>query len=260
MNNKNKILSITNDLTMTLSFSHLWFIGIILIINVILFVFSLIQGGSFSTFSYSTASIYMLIMGFIAAYHYFPMYVQLGITRKNSFLGNMYGAILGALVLVIFLLLISGLEHFLVQVFNFSAEAGLTSFESLFGFAEGSERQINHFLFENTIFASLSRIILTAATFWGTILLTYSIGWMIGTSFYKPGIVGKISTIITGITFALILDVFWGEDGLVSFLPELATEGLLFTRWAIGISGTLLMIGISLWIIRKLTKRIPIKL
>lgn len=117
MTKQKKANMIAKDVTEYLSFAHLWYLGIIIVIYIILFILlGRLEApvSDFLNFSYSSSSIYIIIMGAISSYYFFPMYVQLGVTRKQTFKGNVVGALGGALTLVILSAIISLLQHLLL--------------------------------------------------------------------------------------------------------------------------------------------------
>lgn len=259
MNNLKKKWQIGKDVIKYLSFAHLGYSGIIFVIYLILF---LIMGRleapfpGFLNFSYSSAPIYMSIMGGITAYHYFPMYVQLGVTRKQSFIGNMIGAIGGAITLVLFTLLITVVIQLVLRVFNLTETDNLMLFERYVSISEDST--ISEFLSGTTFVAGFSRWAITLVSYWLSMVINYTVGWMIGIGFYRGKSLSGIGSIILGILFLFVRDIFW-EGSVLPFVPDINLEGNPILYWVVSLIVATVILGSLLWIIRTMTKKIPIK-
>jgi hypothetical protein len=258
MNKQKKKWKIGKDLTEYLSFANIWYLGILVVIFILMFIFlgrfdAPIQ--NFLSFSHGASKIYMIVMGAIGAYYFVPMYVQLGVTRKQSVIGNGIGAVGGTLTLVLFTIIIGVVQHLIFQGLNIAIADEQSLFLTFMNFTGGSGN--NHFLLEQTFLANLSRWLITFSSFWLSVLLGYMIGWLIGTGFYRNIIYG-IGTILMGIVFTTISDFLWGGSAL-PFVPDVTFQGNPLNLWIIGFVITILLIGIGFWVIRQLTKRIKIK-
>lgn len=259
MNKQKKKWEIAKDLMGYLSYSHLWYLGIIVVIYILMFVFlGNIEApiSDFLTFSHGSSKIYMLIMGIIGAYYFIPMYVQMGVTRKQSVIGNALGAVGGALTLVLFASIIGIVQHLIFQGLNLTVADNQSLFQTYLNFPEGTNT--THFLLGQTFIARISRWAITFLSFWISVLLDYMIGWMIGTGFYRSGVIGGVGTILVGMLFAAVSDVFW-SDGVLPFTAEVTFQSDPFFLWTIAVTVTLILIGLAFWMIRQLTKRMTIK-
>lgn len=260
MTKQKKANMIAKDVTEYLSFAHLWYLGIIIVIYIILFILlGRLEApvSDFLNFSYSSSSIYIIIMGAISSYYFFPMYVQLGVTRKQTFKGNVVGALGGALTLVILSAIISLLQHLLFRLFNWTITDNQHLIENFIQFSE--ETPFTSFLLGTSFLSQFSRWVMTLFSFWLTTVLNYAIGWMIGTGFYRASLFGGVGTILVGIFSLLVSEFFWDNSALV-FLPEIRLEGNPLLLWVIAIVLTAAIIAFILWLIRQLTKKMPIKL
>lgn len=259
MNKQKKKWLIAKDLTEYLSFAHLWYLGIIVVIFILMFIFlGRIEApiSDFLSFSHGSSKVYMLIMGIISAYYFIPMYVQMGVTRKQTVIGNAIGAVGGALTLVLLATIISGIQHLIFEGFDLTVANEESLFQIVMNFPEGTES--THFLLGQSFFAGLSRWLITLSSFWLSVLLDYMIGWLIGTGFYHRGVVGGVGTILIGMLLAAISDVFW-NDGILPFMPDVTFQGDPFYLWLVAIVATIVLIGVAFWLIRQLTKRMTIK-
>lgn len=260
MNKQKKKWMIGKDLTEFLSFSHLYYLGIIVVIYIVMFI---LLGrmdapiSDFLNFSYSSTTIYMIIMGAIGAYYFFPMYVQLGVTRKQTFFGNVIGALGGAFTLVLFTVIISLLQHLIFRLFNWTITDSQVLIENFINFSE--ETTATHFLLGTSFLSGLSRWAITLLSFWLSTVLNYAVGWMIGTGFYRASLFGGVGTILLGILFLLVSDIFWSGN-VLPFLPEIRLEGNPLMLWFVALLVITIIIALIFWFIRQLTKKMPIKL
>lgn len=260
MNKQKKKWMIGQDVTEFLSFAHLWYLGIIVVIYIILFV---LLGrldepvSDFLSFTYSSTTIYMIIMGAIGAYYFFPMYVQLGVTRKQTFFGNMIGSLGGALTLVIFTVVISLIQHLIFRLFDWTIADNQALIENFINFSE--DMTGTHFLLGTSFLSGLSRWAITLLSFWISTVFNYAIGWLIGTGFYRASLFGGVGTILLSILFLLASDVFWSGN-VLPFLPEIRLEGSPLMLWVVALLVITALIALIFWLIRKLTKQMPVRL
>lgn len=261
-----KEFNIATDTFWMLSFAHLIFLGIMLLIylGVYFILIPYFEGGlatthDFLTFTLTSAYIYMLIMGIIGAYYYFPMYVQFGVTRKKTFIGTILGLLGGAISFVILAGLLSGILQLIFNGLglNIAFEAPLLN--SFMEIEEGTALQGSGFLAQNTLLAGASRLGITLISYAGTITLWYVIGWMVGTAFYRSGVIKGIGFILLALFIVMFADLLWG-NGLLGILPRINLGASIFSQWFLALIGTVGLIAVTLWIIRALTKRITIKL
>lgn len=208
---------------------------------------------------------FMLAMGIIiSAYTYQPMFVQFGVTRKQTFVANLIGVVAGIGLLVLLAAVLSAIQQVIYNILSISISQDMLHVQQLLDFGEGIESIPNHFLLEHSLFAFTSRWIMVMLTFGLSIFHDYVIGWMIGTGFYIGGLKAGFSMIATGILFFSISDLIWG-DGLITLVPLewISWEWLEasihpFIGWILAIIGTLAMTIFSLWIIRTMTKKMVI--
>lgn len=191
----------------------------------------------FLTFSFSSAKIYLIIIGIIGGYHYFPMFVQLGVSRKQSFKGMALGMFSGAAILVLMAILVSSIQRFVLP--NDAIRAELL---------------VDTLLSTNQQGNLVVRWGLTLLIFCLSATLDLVIGWLLAAGFYKGKQLIKLGSLLLGI-FLFANGMLW-EIEAWTFLP-----GLTFIDHSLSrIVWTLLAIGFGLLVIRQLTKRVTIKL
>lgn len=204
----------------------------------------------FYNFTHGAAKWYMLIYGAIGANYYFPMYVQLGVTRKKTFIGTILGVFAGAISLVILALFISEVHQLVVGLLGLEVAWDTPLFHTFVG---------NGFPENNTFLAAVGRLGITMLSYMVSVVLDYAIGWMSGTAYYRGNIWKGMGAILLGFLTILLADLMWG-DGFLAFLPRLTLGPNALAQWLFAMLGTVVLIGLLLWLIRALTKQITIKL
>lgn len=272
MNNKKKEFTIAADITYLLTQWHLWVIGILLVIQVIVFILSgqgtvnvpgLIGATSegnlilndFLTFAHDSSGMYMIIVGLIASYYFAPEYVRVGVTRKKAFKGVAIGAAGGVSSLIVLSALLALLQLGSVQLFGLPIETNFTLVHSIFELEESS----GHFLFGSNIVAFITRWGLSLLTFWLSAFLSFAVGWMVGTAFYRFNIIIGILTIPLGFIIFMVNSTFWSSD-ISLFFSRTANTDMIFVNWLVSFAAMLFLITFTLWVIRQFTKRMAIKL
>lgn len=257
MNNQQNEFKIAEDVSWRFFYANLTFIGIMLLIYLALYLGlipfleeSITVRPDFLRFSYPSTKLYLIIYGIIGAIYYFPMYVQLGATRKKTFKGTTVGLLVGVISLVILTVVVS--EGTIIISEWFSTEISWDS-SLYYSFVE------NDFLDNDTFLASIGRLSVTMFSFIVNALLNYSIGWMFGSAYYRGGFKKSINFIFIGLVTMILVDLLWGND-FSTILPRVTVGSNGFIQWLIAIVGSLILTGILLWIIRNLTKQITIKL
>lgn len=240
--NLKKLKQVTLDTIGYLSVSHLYYLGIVLGIHIALIVLAVYLSGSGSTssfldFSFGSSKVYLIVMGMIAGYHYFPMFVQFGVSRKTTFFGKLLGMAVAAGTLILLTILIAVLQAWVLPD-NFIQVASFT--DSLAYFNQ----------YDNLIL----RWMLAIFTYWLTALLDLLIGWMVGAAFYQEKVLLKLGSLLIGIVFVAI-SMLW-EIPVWTWVPQLIVLERLPARWLI----TLAAIVAGSFTIRQFTKKIRIKL
>jgi len=262
-NKQRKELSIAQDTFWTLTFSHVVFLGVMLLIyfGVFFVLVPYFEGGvrttpDFLTFSQSAANIYILIMGIIGAYYYFPMYVEFGVTRKKTFMGSVLGLIAGSISLVVLAVIISGILQLIFSGLGMNIAWDTTLFNNFIDSGEAMINQGRSVLAQNTFLAGVGRLGITMISYTVFLMLFYTIGWMIGTTFYRSGVFKGVGSILLALFIIMIGAALWG-DGI---LPRISLGAGIMSQWFLAVVGTIILIALLLWMIRALTKRITIKL
>jgi len=265
-NKQRKELSIAKETFWTLTFSHLFFLGILLLIyfGIFFVLVPYLEGAvtptpDFLSMTQSSSNIYILIMGIIGAYYYFPMYVQFGVTRKKTFIGTVLGLIAGSISLVVLAVVISGILQLIFSGLGMNITWDTNLFSNFIGFGEDTLAQGSGFLTQNTFLAGAGRLGITMLTYTISLILYYTVGWMIGTSFYRSGVFKGVGSILLALLVLMLADSFWG-GGVIDILPRMTLGAGIMSQWFLAFVGTMVLIALLLWIIRALTKRITIKL
>ncbi len=238
----------------------LFFLGIIVLVQIIQHVIALNTGNANTSFFVSahvSSRIYMLVIGIITAYSFLPYYVQNGVTRKDYFKGIALGSFALAIAITLITLLLAGLEHLLVSGLNLPLVLESSS---------AIELEVEEVFIANLIQTLIVPSPLEASGFSliGISLATlgkyfyYVVGWMIGSAYYRyNGLVG-LGTILLSILLGMVYSSFWGTPVGV-FLPFGRLLLSLTLPMATSFLGSVLVIGFILCCIRHLTKRVPIK-
>ncbi|ABR50034.1 conserved hypothetical protein [Alkaliphilus metalliredigens QYMF] len=220
-----------------------WYISIILIIHLILqlvlprFVPDVEEINlSFMIMFFQSSKIYMAIIGIIACYSFLPFFVKNGITRRDYFIGSSVAAVGVSFSILLVSAVITVVLQFLAPILGYSPNIVPVAF------LDTTSLWIVPII-------SLSLII----------LCYYIAGWVIAVGFYRYNNLRRIGFIAIGLFYVSVTDLIW-EGGLSH--PLIAKLNIPFPDLSIGLSVgvTSLLIGLGLWFIRSLTKRIPIKL
>ncbi|QCR32247.1 hypothetical protein [Lysinibacillus sp. SGAir0095] len=234
------------------------FLGIMLIIQIIKTVMSSINGNEVNTYFVATfiaSNIFMLVIGIISAYGFIPHFVSNGVTRKDYFIGTIFGTIGLALSIPIVSAIITSISKLIINLLNLQVTIG--SFENR---VTESDDHIIADLVTSVIFSpyiELSSSWLLAILVFALNIFTYYVaGWLIGAAFSRLGIIGGILSIIIGFI------VIQTEDILLSTSLGLNVPSFALTielPSIVSIMVILIIIALCLWIIRQLTKRMRVK-
>ncbi|UNC93215.1 hypothetical protein [Candidatus Contubernalis alkaliaceticus] len=218
----------------------LWYIPIVTAASLILlqFVPGMQENGlNQMSMIYQSSKIFMLVIGIIFCNALLSYYVKNGITRKDYFLGSAIAAAVVAFSIMIISAIITGILQ-LLGVFSNNSPGG-----------------IRLEFIENTSSTWVIPVIALSL-----ILLCYYIaGWTISVGFYRYGNLGGFGFIGIAILFVSIMDLLW--EGSLS-LPLLASISIPVPYLTVPLSiiGTLILIFLGLWLIRSVTKQMPIKI
>ncbi|MFA1819203.1 hypothetical protein ACDX78_03185 [Virgibacillus oceani] len=257
---------IAADMFWTLMSWTFGFLGVMIIINIVQRAINVIQGtevdGGFYGSLIIASNIYMLIIGIISIY-FLPYYVENGVTRKDYFKGTLIASIGVSIVLPIIIFFISIVERFILtnwlnmsyktqdinEIFNevlMDIDGGLGSF-------------IGDLILSVILSPNMdpySNWMLAIVVFASNIFIFYLLGWLISAGFYRGGTIIGLGFIVIAIAINTLKDTLLR---IALDLPFSARFSALepFSSW-IAIAGILLLILLSVWFIRLLTKKVTI--
>ncbi|OIJ11462.1 hypothetical protein BKP37_15590 [Anaerobacillus alkalilacustris] len=213
-----------------------WFIAIVFAIYLIVHGFVEKLDENFISFIFRSSKIYMLIIGIVSCFAFLTYFVKNGITRKDYYTGSVIAATLVGFSIMLIATIITSV---------------LTLIETYTTISFGSA--YIHFVEQN------SSWLLSFVTFSLIIISYYVAGWIIALGFYRFGGWGGFGSILIAILYMSLTDLLW-EGDLSHPLAALLKISKPTMSLPSSILGTLLLLGLGLFIIRKITKRIPIKL
>jgi hypothetical protein len=243
------------------------FLGIMIIINIVQRAINVIQGtevdGGFYASLIIASNIYMLIIGIISIY-FLPYYVENGVTRTDYFKGTLLASIGVSIAIPIITLLIFIVERFiLTNLLNMSYKVldlneifneVLIDIDSEIG---GIIRDLILSVILSPNIDPANNWVLAIAVFALNIFMFYLLGWLISASFYRGGTIIGLIFIFIAISINILKDTLLR---IALDFPITARFSALepFSSW-IAIACIFLMILFVIWVIRLLTKRVPIE-
>ncbi len=251
-------LKVAFDITSVQSGWSIIFFLILIFNNIIKYMFH--EGGEIGNFfniTFSGSTVFMLIIGIIAAYTFLPLYVNHGITRKDYFVGNTLAIFFISLVLLAVSLIITGVEYTIVNLTNMD----ITFINE--GAIENEENIIANFVLSIVLssFGDMNNVpwLLSIGVFLIRAMFFYAIGWFIGASFYRAGVIAGFGSIAFSIILVSLFDLFWeATEGniLAQYLSlDFGTPSLF-----ISFIGSCFLIAFLFVIIRTITKRVSVLL
>lgn len=233
------------------------FLGIMLLINVVKTIMAGFRGNEVEGFFNSVfvaGNIYMLVIGILAIY-FLPHFVGNGVTRKDYFFGTVLSSIGLAITIPIITGLISILEKIVLNLINIPLKVQTLNEVDISGNIIGDIVQSiiisPHVDFQSNWGLAMAVLALN-------IFISYLLGWLISASFYRYGTVIGLASILTAIVFKMLKDTFLRMSldlsavGWFSSLEDLPI--------GIALLGIVVIILLSIWFIRMLTKRVAIKM
>lgn len=217
----------------------IWFVGIVFVVYLVVPMFVTDVDAlrlHFLAFIFQPTKIFMLVIGILSCFAFLGYFVGNGITRKDYFIGS---AVAAVGVAVGIMLLASVLQGVLHLVGLFTAYVPNRAFGEPFGVETA-------WLLPFVVF-SLS------------VVAYYIAGWLVSIGFYRYGGFGGFVTIISAFIYVWLSDLSWeGERTLKLFgFIELTLPSLPLPIFMVI---TIVMLVIGLWVMRSLTKRVPIKI
>lgn len=217
----------------------LWFVGIVFIVYLVLPIFITDVESlnlAFPAFIFQSTKIFMLVIGILSCFSFLAYFVGNGITRKEYYIGSAvsaFGIAAGILIIA------TVLQGVLLLVGTFTAYTPNTG--------HGMDWNVSSVWL-------IPMVIYIMST-----LAFYVSGWLISIGFYRYGGFGGFLAIIGAIIYVSLSDLGSGGGhsiqlfGFIRFTtPELGLP------YAIMLTTVLLVAG--LYLLRQLTKRVPIKI
>ncbi|WP_147532847.1 hypothetical protein [Bacillus marasmi] len=241
----------------------IWFLGIITIIHIVKAIVSIKMGGNHEGFfvsSFVSSNIYMFIIGIIGLYAFLPFFVKNGVTRKDYFIGSIFVGIGLSVSIVLYSLVLSGIETAVIKMANLPINID-NSGADVFSKDEDDILiakivkmiVVSPFVgLEDNWFLSL---ILTSLN----LISSYVMGGFIAAGYYRYGWIAGFGFIGMSILLMIIWDLIWGSE-LGEPLASLLGVGSFDFPTIVSILGSVAIISLVLWMIRRVTRRVVIKL
>lgn len=191
-----------------------------------------IRAISLLTFTFQTATIFMLVCGILSSSLFLPMYVKHGVTRKSYF----QGAFLSSIGLAITIIGITAILTWVISLFKMN-------------------------VFTDVVLSSLgvNSWFLTSISYIIVVMIYFLVGWLIGLGFYRYGGYGGFVSIVIALVIVSLNDLFW------AFNTPKPVTGLLnlnipVPHVSIAIVGSIVLAVIATILIYKIVKETPIKI
>jgi hypothetical protein len=214
-----------------------WFISIILLLHIVAVSFiSDIENNinNLFGFSYFSTPVFMLVIAIISGSLYLPFYVRYGVTRKEYYIGATLGAFGLSVALSLIFAVLSLIENVIYRLFDIQMAMDPVA--------------VN--MQDNWLFMIGVYIL--------NVFAYYLIGWLINASFYHFGWLIGMGFILLSIAIATLHGFLWG-DGLAVVGSNLH-DFYKVDSTLIAIFGTLALVGVMLFLIRFITKKVAIKI
>ena len=251
---------VATDLFWIQLFWSLGFLGVMFVIHIIKVILGSINGNEINNYFsavFVAANIFMLVIGIISVYGFLPHYVGNGVRRRDYFKGATLSTIALSITIPVIASFVSVLERWFINLTNLYT-VDSNPFISQ-GIAEESGL-IGDIVKSVVIspFVDLHNNWLLAILIFSLNLLTYFIvGWFIGASFYRFNILIGIGSCLLSIAILV------AADGLLRAALELPVHEVfasLSLSLPISVLASLILLGIILWFIRQMTKKVSIKM
>lgn len=244
----------------------LWFLGFFLFLQIarplvamvpLINMNNKINVGNYFDNVFISSNIFMLIIGIIVILGFLPYYIGNGVTRKDYFKGATIAAVGLAISLPIVASLIYALQNFIMKITNLPIVKESTLANQVVDPDDGFIGEFIQSIIMTPFVELESNWLLAITVFALNIFTYYVVGWLIGSGFYRFG--GLIGLLCIALAFIIV----YTQDLLLSSALGLPVNDV-FTSLDfplyLAIAGTLALAGITLWIIRQLTKRVPVKM
>src|SRR5690625_4029972 len=224
-------------------------------------IFFMSNVDSFYNASYISSNIYMFVIGIIAI-SFLTYYVEHGITRKNYFYGNVIASIGLSIILPVILYLISFVEGFIINRFT-----SLTlDKNTLDGVMTEVVTDVDGNIIAEIVLSMImtpfinpeTNLFLSLALFSLNIFVFYIVGWLIGSTFKRLGVIGGILFIVIGVALIAVKD---SMIRLVMDIPLFENFSILeVVPNSLALPIVFLVILLIFCLIRLLTKRATINI
>lgn len=254
---------VAGDLFVVQAGWSVWFLGIITIVHIVKAVVAFNTGSPHEDFYVSSnisSNIYIFIIGIIGAYAFLPIYVQNGVTRKDYFKGAIFAAIGISVAIVLFSVLLTGLEYLLVKFANLPLEIDHSNINNIAGDDDDNMIATIVKMMVVSPYVSLSGnwlLSLVVSSF--NLITSYLIGWLIGAGYYRYGWFIGLGFIALSIVLMMSWDMLWGipvSEPLSTWIGASSLDLPVLVSFL----GAFVIIGIILTIIRTLTRKVVVKL
>lgn len=190
-----------------------------------------IQAMSLLTFTFQTATIFMLVCGILSSLIFLPTFMKHGVSRKSYF----QGALLSSIALAITIIGITAILTWMISLFN------LTAFKDVV---------LLPFSANSWLLMITAYIIL--------VMIYFLVGWLIGSSFYRYGSSGGFIAIVIALIAVSVNDLLWTFSTPKPFIG-LLNINLSTPPVAIALIGSMMIAIIATLLVHKVVKEIPIK-
>ncbi|MFJ5770462.1 hypothetical protein [Psychrobacillus sp. NPDC093180] len=259
MNQKTIYPKVATDMFWVQFFWALGFLGVLLVVQIIKAILSIIKGIEMNDYFdavFIAANIFMLVIGIISSYGFLPYYVSNGVTRKDYFKGSAIASVALSITIPIIASIISVIQIFIVNLIDLSILK-----DSSLGNATGDEGNMVAELILSIVFTPFidlqSNWLLAIFVFALNIFIYYLVGWLIGSGFYRFGVLFGLVCII------LAFFIIYAQDLLLSLALDLPVHDMFASLQLpiyVAVIGIFVLAGLTFWMIRQLTKRIAIKM
>ncbi|MED4017773.1 hypothetical protein [Sutcliffiella cohnii] len=191
-----------------------------------------IRSMSLLTFTFQTATIFMLVCGILSSLAFLPMYVKHGATRKSYF----QGAFLASVGLAITIIGVTTVLTWIISLFkmNVFTDVVLSS------------------LGENSWLLSIISYIIV-------VMIYFLAGWLVGLAFYRYGGSGGFVSILGALVIVSLNDLLWAFSTPKPIMG-LFKLNIPVPPAAIAIVGSIVIAALTTIIIHKIVKETPIKI
>ncbi|UUX34693.1 hypothetical protein [Fundicoccus culcitae] len=247
-----KMLTKDNALTyLTWSLGTLGVMGVIYLAYLILMsLINIPVTLNFANFSIQSALFAFVIFGIISAIYVIPDNVRLGLTRRQSVIGNLTGVMVATAVTIIVILLINGLFDAVVSRVFDDYVLEQTLFEEALMIKSGMASQ----WLGDTFGSKLLEYGMVAMTWFINLMYVFSGGWLVSVGFLRFGFFKGLGVLLIGLLLASINLLV--RINIFAMFPM----NHFVLNWLLAMFVSSLLIGISLVVTWQITYKMPIKL